>query len=180
MTTFSWQTEATAGADTAAPPAPVFVTDATWGAERPNVMVVCCSDGRLQECTDEFLQNHLGVRHYDRFYAPGGPGALAPSGSEFLRAGHYREDVAFLITQHGIRDLYLIFHGPAPDGPDHAVCAHYSRVMPGRPPEAVRRQQAADLADVEAYLHDLNTVLRVHPYRAEVCADGHVSFVTME
>lgn len=183
MTTFSWRTESraeTGPAPTGAPAAAsVFVTDTVWGAGRPQVMVVCCSDGRLQECMDEFLQSHLNIRHYDRFYAPGGPGALAPSGYEFLRSGHYREDLAFLINQHGVRDLYLIFHGPAPDGPDHAVCAHYGRVLPGRPPDAVRAQQAADLADIQVYLRDQHAAVRVHPYRAEVCADGRVSFVTM-
>ncbi len=86
-----------------------FVSDRHWAVERPQVLVVCCSDGRLQEIMDEFLQERLGVRHYDRFYAPGGPGALATSGYEFLRASHYREDTAFLLRARRSR--------PHPDFP---------------------------------------------------------------
>ena len=96
---------------------PAYTSQARWYAERPRVLAVCCSDGRLQKCMDEFLQNHLNISDYDRFYVPGGPGGLTPGGFEFLRATQYREDVAFLIRVHKVEDLFLIFHGAAPDGP---------------------------------------------------------------
>lgn len=92
--------------------APAYTSRSQWNVERPRVLVACCSDERLQEAIDEFLQNHLHIRDYDRFYAPGGPGALTPGGYEFLRATQYRDDLAFLIRVHKVEELRLIFHGP--------------------------------------------------------------------
>src|SRR5205085_10772100 len=50
-----------------------------WSHSRPNALVVACSDGRLQEATDEFLAREFRITRYDRFYVPGGAGALASS-----------------------------------------------------------------------------------------------------
>ena len=159
--------------------AAVYTSKSQWTPERPRVLVACCSDGRLQEAIDEFLQTHLGVRDYDRFYAPGGPGALTPGGYEFLRATQYRDDLAFLVRAHGVEELLLIFHGAAPDGPAEATCAHYKRVHPGLSAAAVREQQGQDLADLRMYLEGLRLSVRVRAYRAEVRADRRVQFVPM-
>ena len=159
--------------------APAYTSSARWNVERPRILVACCSDGRLQESIDEFLQNHLSIRDYDRFYAPGGPAALTPGGYEFLRATQYRDDLAFLIRVHKVEELLLIFHGAAPDGPAEATCAHYHRVLPGAGPAAVRDQQFQDLADLRMYLSGLHLAARVRAYRAEVMADLRVQFVPM-
>lgn len=157
-----------------------FMTRQTWNVERPKVLVVCCSDGRLQEPVDEFLEETLGIQWYDRFYAPGGPGALAPSGSEFLRASQYQDDAAFLLRAHGVEDLILIFHGAAADGPEEATCAHYRRVMPSASPEDIRQQQAQDARDVVRSMRGLGLPMRVHAFRAEVTATRQVRFVPLE
>ena len=159
--------------------APAYTSQSRWDAERPRILVACCSDGRLQEAIDEFLQNHLHIRDYDRFYAPGGPGALVPGGYEFLRATQYRDDLAFLVRVHRIEELLLIFHGAAPGGPEEATCAHYRRVLPGCNAEMVREQQGRDLADVRMYLDGLRLTVRVRAYRAEVLANRQVQFVAM-
>lgn len=39
---------------------PVYVSRARWDDERPGVLVIACSDGRLQENLDDFLTGHLG------------------------------------------------------------------------------------------------------------------------
>lgn len=159
--------------------AAAYTSQSRWNVERPRILVACCSDGRLQESIDEFLQNHLSIRDYDRFYAPGGPAALTPGGYEFLRATQYRDDLAFLIRVHKVEELLLIFHGAAPDGPAEATCAHYHRVLPGAGPAAVREQQFQDLADLRMYLNGLRLTARVRAYRAEVTADLRVQFVPM-
>ena len=159
--------------------APAYTSSARWNVERPRVLVACCSDGRLQESIDEFLQNYFSIRDYDRFYAPGGPAALTPGGYEFLRATQYRDDLAFLVRVHKVEELLLIFHGAAPDGPAEATCAHYHRVLPGAGPAAVRDQQFQDLADLRMYLDGLHLTVRVRAYRAEVRADLRVQFVPM-
>ena len=68
-----------------------------WLPDRPNTLVIACSDGRLQEATDEFLAHHLQVTRYDRFYVPGGAGALAASGRDFLRAQQIRRECRYLV-----------------------------------------------------------------------------------
>jgi len=160
--------------------APIYTSRARWDIERPRILVACCSDGRLQESIDEFLQNHLSISDYDGFYAPGGPAALTPGGYEFLRATQYRDDLAFLIRVHKVEELLLIFHGAAPDGPAEATCAHYHRVLPGAGPTAVREQQFQDLADLRMYLNGLRLTARVCAYRVEVTANRQVQFVLME
>ncbi len=160
--------------------APVYTSRFQWNVERPRVLVACCSDGRLQEAIDEFLQNHLHIRDYDRFYTPGGPAALTPGGYEFLRATQYRDDLAFLVRVHKVEELLLIFHGAAPDGPEAATCAHYHRVLPGASAAAVREQQGQDLADLRMYLNGLRLTARVRAYQAEVLGDRRVQFVLME
>ncbi len=159
--------------------AAAYTSKARWTPERPRVLVTCCSDGRLQEAIDEFLENYLNICDYDRFYAPGGPGALTPGRYEFLRATQYRDDLAFLIRAHKVEELLLIFHGPAPDGPDEAVCAYYKRILPHTSAGQVRAQQAQDLADLRVYLDDLRLTVRTRAYRAEVLADKRVQFVLM-
>ena len=61
-------------------------TGLRWTPARPNALVVACSDGRLQEATDAFLASEFKITRYDRFYVPGGGGALASSGTDPARA----------------------------------------------------------------------------------------------
>src|SRR5688500_5046649 len=88
-----------------------------WNPARPRILVIACSDGRLQEATDDFLANHLGITHYDRLYVPGGAGGLSPSGRDFLRAQNLQRECRYLVEAHGVERLLALFHGPAPDGP---------------------------------------------------------------
>ena len=157
----------------------VYTSRAPWTPERPRVLVACCSDGRLQKATDEFLEAHLAICDYDRFYAPGGPGALTPGGYEFLRATQYRDDLAFLVRAHKIEELLLIYHASAPGGPDEAVCAYYKRVHPGLSAAEVRERQASDLADLRVYLSDLRLTVQTRAFRAEVLANKQVQFVPL-
>jgi hypothetical protein len=158
---------------------PAYVCSAPWNRRRPNKLVIACSDGRLQENLDDFLQGHLGIKHYDRLYAPGGPGALATSGIEFSRSDVFRRACLFLVVAHGVEDVYLIFHGPADDGPDEAVCADYRRIFPRHSPEQVRAEQAKDLAEILNAGFGFQHPVRVHAYRCEVTSDGSVQFVDL-
>ena len=158
---------------------PIFVCSAPWNRRRPNKLVIACSDGRLQENLDDFLLGHLGIRHYDRLYAPGGPGALATSGIEFSRSDVFRRECLFLVAAHGVEDIYLIFHGPANDGPAEAVCADYSRIFPRYTPEQIRAEQTKDLAEILNAGFGFQRPVRVHAYRCEVAGDGSVQFVAL-
>lgn len=148
-----------------------------WNDARPRILVVACSDGRLQENLDEFLQAR-GIQHYDRLFVPGGPGALASSGFELLRLDQLRRETKFLIEAHGVEDLYLIFHGASENGPQVACCADYKRKLPGVQSNEINNVQERDVNELER-LFAWPTHLHLHIFRAEVGDDERVRFVPL-
>jgi hypothetical protein len=163
-------------------PAPVYLSECRWSEERPRVLVVACSDGRLQEASDDFLQNHLGILDYDRLYAPGGPGALASGGFEFMRSDAFRRECVFLVEVHGVEEVILLFHGPAPpSGPEQATCADYRRKTPRLSPAEIALQQQTDAADIVRAVFGRFGAgsVRVRVFRAEVLPDLRVRFVDL-
>jgi len=157
-----------------------YVSRRPWNSERPNILVIACSDGRLQENLDDFLQNHLGITRYDRLYTPGGPGALAMSGVEFLRSEQFRRECAFLVEAHQVEEVFLVFHGPAADGPDEATCADYRRKFPRQSARDIRGQQEQDAAELLRRGFGWHKTARVHVWRCEVTAEGGVQFVNLQ
>jgi len=148
----------------------------TWRPEMPAGLVVACSDGRHQEELDRFLRT-LGVQDYDRVYVPGGAGALSPSGGEHTRAHRMRTDCLFLIQAHQLERVFLFFHGPAPGGPEPAVCGDYQRKLPGRSAGEIAHQQDVDAAQL---LHGVfPSHVSLHVYRIEVLPDSSVRFVLL-
>jgi hypothetical protein len=150
-----------------------------WSAQRPETLVVACSDGRLQGTIDHFLQTELGVQDYDRLFVPGGSGGLVAGGCEFLRADHARRELLFLLKAHRTREVILMAHAATDDGPPEAVCAHYRRLMPMDPVARIREQQAADIRELLASMQTDLVNIRVRAFRAEVDADLQVHYVPM-
>jgi len=161
------------------PMATPYVTPSGWNRQRPAALVIACSDGRLQENLDEFLHRGLGIAHYDRLYAPGGAGALASrSGStELLRPGQFQRECQFLLRAHGIAELFLVFHGPAEDGPEEALCGDYRRKLPSFSASQYRKQQDEDARELKRI--DWGSAVRVRAYRCEVRADNRIQFVEL-
>lgn len=159
--------------------APVYLSQKPWNAARPRILVVACSDGRIQENVDDFLHNHLGIDSYDRLYMPGGPGALAQSGHEFMRANLWQRESDFLVTAHALEQVILLFHAAAPDGPVEANCADYKRKMPDMNDAQYREVQADDTLDVLDRVFDIYPNVKIRAYRAEVKRDGQVQFVNL-
>lgn len=144
-------------------------------------MIVACSDGRYQLSLDEFLNNHLGIMHYDRLYAPGGPGALASSMNSYFRGEQFRQESTFLVEAHGLEEIIFIFHGPThPEGPSDATCADYRRKMTGANTEEIYRQQEADLQEAVKAVMKANPQMHISAYRAEVRSDRRVEFVPLK
>jgi hypothetical protein len=148
-----------------------------WTEERPHTLVVACSDGRLQQQTDEFLHRRLGLAGFDRFYVPGGGGALASSGRDFIRAQQLRKECAYLIELHEIAHVILLFHGPSADGPARAVCADYRRKLAWASPAIISDRQRIDALELieirETWAHGAD----VSAYRCEVGAARDVAFI---
>ncbi|MGO8671947.1 MAG: hypothetical protein ACLQVD_11350 [Capsulimonadaceae bacterium] len=153
-----------------------FRTTEKWSADRPGVLVVACSDGRLQFSIDHFLEAELGIRNYDRVYLPGGAGAFAHGNIEFARAETYQRDLFFLLEAHGTVELILLCHGAGENGPPQSTCAHYRRMMPEASLPRIHEQQ---LIDVREFLRSSQSELRkvsVSSYRAEVLEDLTVQY----
>jgi len=157
----------------------IYVTDATWRAQRPGALVVCCSDGRLQVSVDEFLHNILAIEDYDRLYMPGGAGALSTIGYEYTRANQYRAELQFLLKAHSFGRIVLLFHGAAPDGPEESVCAHYKRLMPTAGYQQRTARHVEDRDDAARYILGISPEMQIDAYRAEVTAEQHVRFVEL-
>ena len=158
---------------------PVYLSRKPWNAARPHILVIACSDGRIQENVDDFLHNHLGIDSYDRMYMPGGPGALSQSGHELLRADLWRRESDFLVTAHAVEQVILLFHAAAPDGPIEANCADYKRKLPAMSAGECREIQVDDTLDVLNRVFDVYPNVRIYAYRAEVKRDGQVQFINL-
>ena len=150
-----------------------------WLPDRPSTLVVACSDGRLQEATDEFLADHLKVTRYDRFYVPGGAGALAASGRDFLRAQQIRRECRYLVELHTVRQIVLLFHGPTVDGPLAAACADYRRKFPSASVASLRHRQEQDAEELRGLRADWAGAADVSIYRCEVDGRGEIRFVEL-
>jgi len=152
---------------------------ARWNDERPRVLVVACSDGRLQEITDEFLLRERGITRYDRLYVPGGIGALSASGRDFMRAQQLQQECKYLVQLHRVEHVIALFHGPAPDGPTDAVCADYRRKFEWATPSEIRAHQEEDAKDLLRYRHEWAANAAISIYRCEVNGQHDLGFVQL-
>ncbi len=96
-----------------------------------------------------------------------------------MRGDWFRRECAFLINAHDIQDVYLVFHGPAADGPADATCGDYRRRLPYLTPNEIRAQQQKDAAEILRGGIGFGITVRMHPYRCEVTANGRVQFVPL-
>ena len=147
-----------------------------WTPQRPRTLVVACSDGRLQQATDSFLQTELGLEEFDRLYVPGGGGALSASDRDVFRAQQLRGECKYLVLLHEVRHIVLLFHGPALDGPDESICADYRRKLPWATSEVVRQRQARDAIELMQLQSEWAADAKVAIYRCEVAASRAVTF----
>lgn len=150
-----------------------------WSPDRPSTLVIACSDGRLQEATDEFLAYHLQVTRYDRFYVPGGAGALAASGRDFLRARQLRRECRYLVELHAVRHIVLLFHAPAMGGPLAAACADYRRKLPWASVAELRSRQEQDAEELRESREEWAGAAAVAIYRCEVDGRGDIAFADL-
>jgi hypothetical protein len=151
-----------------------------WTPARPNAMVVACSDGRLQEATDAFLVREFKITRYDRFYVPGGGGALASSGADPVRAQQMCAECKYLVDLHAVRRVILLFHGPSAAGRIEAACADYRRKLPWANLAELRAQQETDAVDLLKRRREWASDAGVMLYRCEVDAAGQLAFVNLD
>ena len=151
-----------------------------WAPIRPRTLVVACSDGRLQEATDSFLQAELGLTEFDRLYVPGGGGALSSSDRDVFRAQQLRGECKYLVELHEVKQIILLFHGPTSDGPAEAACADYRRKLPWATPEILRQRQARDAIELAQLRAEWAADASVAMYRCEVGAGNVIAFCSLD
>lgn len=148
-----------------------------WTAAPPRVLVVACSDGRIQKPLDEFLKSLMHFVQYDRLYVPGGPRALLAT--KAAEPNHMLEELQFLFKTHHVSEAVFVFHDATPDGPPDAICAGYSRSISGG--IAIRAAQKRDATDLRRLVQteEWSRDVRVWIVRAEVGRDEIVRFADL-
>ena len=130
---------------------------------------VYCSDGRVGEHFDEFLQQGLSLPRYDRVALPGGPACLAGHPQAHLEEQGVVDELKFLVESHGLKRIVLIAH---------QGCAFYmDRLkLEGRRLELVQR---ADLVRAAAFAHRVTGLSDIAAFFARL-TDDRVIFEPVE
>lgn len=148
---------------TASQPAP-FRSLHNYEARRTHAAAVYCSDGRVGEHFDDFLQNGLGLPRYDRLALPGGPACLTGYDEARVEQVGIVDELKFLIDAHGLTRIVLI---------QHEACAFYTaRLKVGQ--KQLEALQRADLVRASYFIRRVTSLDRVDAYFARRAPDAIV------
>ena len=132
-----------------------------YNSARIHAAAVYCSDGRIGEHFDDFLQIGLGLPRYDRVALPGGPACLASHPEALLEEQGVVDELKFLVEVHGLTRLVLIAH---------QSCAFYiNRLRLAEP--RLEMVQKADLVRAAAYVHRVTGLEEIEAYFARLRPD---------
>lgn len=136
---------------------------------RIHAAALYCSDGRLGEHFDDFLQNGLNLPRYDRVSLPGGPACLAGHPQAHLEEQGVVDELKFLVEVHKLRRVVLI---------SHQGCAFYATRLELHEPR-LELMQRADLVRAAAFVHRVTGLDAIEGYFARF-VEGRVSFESVE
>lgn len=142
-----------------------FVATDDWNPKRPQVLVVCCSDGRFHAPILEFVRDEVCDRP-DLLAVPGGPVILDPWASSFDEARVFESSLKLFLDAHDLRQAWLIAH----DG-----CAYYGLKHPGMDARQFEEVQKRDLRRGAEILGERAPHLEVHLRYARLVG-GRVRF----
>jgi hypothetical protein len=128
-----------------------FEAATPWSADRPETLVVCCSDGRWHAQVEEFVRAEVSERP-DLYALPGGAAAFDPWSSSFEQARVLEESFRLLAKYHDLRSVWLIAH---------ENCAYYYAQHGQLDPGAMLRRQCDDLERACGVLRDWHPRLTV-------------------
>src|SRR5258708_1376240 len=77
---------------------------------RIHAAAIYCSDGRVGEHFDDFIQTGLGLPRYDRLALPGGPASLAGHIKARINEHAVLDELLFLMEAHEVTRVILIAH----------------------------------------------------------------------
>ncbi len=147
----------------------MFESKTPYDRERIHAAAIYCSDGRMGEHFDDFLQNGLELPRYDRIAMPGGPAALAEHAATRLEHAAVADELKFLVEVHGLDRIVLI---------QHQNCAFYTTRLNLSPADA-ERQQRDDLKRASDFAREVTGVRQIDAYFARHL-DRRIRFEAME
>lgn len=129
---------------------------------RIRAAAIYCSDGRVGEHFDDFLQNGLKLPRYDRVALPGGPACLAGHQQAHVQEQGVVDELRFLVEVHGLTRVVLVAH---------QGCAFYAARLrlEGRQLELLQR---ADLVRAAAFVRSMTGIETVSGYFARLTGEG--------
>ncbi|HEY3242252.1 MAG TPA: carbonic anhydrase [Phycisphaerae bacterium] len=145
-----------------------FEASTSWSADRPETLVVCCSDGRWHAHVEEFVRAEVSERA-DLYAVPGGPAAFDPWSSSFEQARVLEEAFRLLAKHHDLRAVWLIAH---------ESCAYYRAKHGHLEGESMRLRQCEDLERAARVLREWHPHLTVRNIYAAL-EDGRVVFTEL-
>ncbi len=154
---------------TRSPEASAYESRIRYEHNRIHAAALYCSDGRLGEHFDDFLQNGLELPRYDRVSLPGGPACLAGHPEAHLEEQGVVDELKFLVEVHKLKRVVLIAH---------QGCAFYGTRLELNEPR-LELVQRADLVRAAAFVHRVTGLDRIEGYYARL-TDGKVLFERVE
>ncbi len=136
-----------------------------YESDRIHAAALYCSDGRVGEHFDDFLQNGLSLPRYDRVCLPGGPACLAGHPQAHPAEAGVVDELQFLAQVHGLQRVVLI---------THQGCAFYASRLELKEPR-LELVQKADLVRAAAFVHRVTGLSAIDAYFARL-VDGRVRF----
>ena len=140
-----------------------------YDSSRMHAAALYCSDGRLGEHFDDFLQNGLSLPRHDRLCLPGGPACLAGHAEAHLEEKGVLDELHFLVEVHKLKRIVLI---------THQGCAFYGTRLALKEPR-LELVQKADLVRAAAFVHRVTGLDAIEAYFARL-TDGRVEFERVE
>ncbi len=143
-------------------PTPDFRSLIRYDPQRTHAAAVYCSDGRVGEHFDDFLQNGLNLPRYDRVALPGGPAALAGYAEARLAQEGAVDELRFLIEAHGLTRVVLI---------QHEACAFYAARLQVSEKQ-IGHLQRADLVRAAYFIRHVTGLEQIDGYFAHRTSDA--------
>jgi hypothetical protein len=147
----------TSGPESASPRTPTkYKSQIPYVAARIHAAAIYCSDGRVGEHFDDFLQNGLSLPRYDRVALPGGPACLAGHTEAHLEEKGVIDELKFLVDAHHLERIILVAH---------EACAFYSERL-HLPQQYLEAQQCIDLVKAAEFIRRITGIDAIDGYFA--------------
>ena len=139
-----------------------YISRLPYVKERIYAAAMYCSDGRVGDHFDDFMQAGLQLPRYDRLALPGGPACLAGYTEARLEEEGVIDELRFLVTAHKLTRIVLI---------QHEGCAFYINRLKVRE-QSVEQLQKADLVRAAYTIRHWVKLDQIEGYYCRRAEDG--------